>query len=82
MASRTVRARLDETSERALKVLMHEGRNESEAVRTALTEAALRRGRRSALAHEVRRLANDPGDLDARRSAMADMDAAGTDWPE
>jgi len=39
MASRIVRARLDEMSERALGTLMREGRNESETVRDALVEA-------------------------------------------
>jgi len=61
---------------------MHEGRNESEAVRTALTEAGRRRGRRSALAAEVQRLTGNPDDARARQSAMADLDAIGADWPE
>ncbi|HEU4976070.1 MAG TPA: hypothetical protein VFT50_13330 [Baekduia sp.] len=39
MPSRIVRARLDEPSEQGLSALMREGRNESEAVRTALAEA-------------------------------------------
>ncbi|MEA2450071.1 MAG: hypothetical protein QOG63_2003 [Thermoleophilaceae bacterium] len=61
---------------------MGEGRNESEAVRAALTEAGRRRRRRSEVADEVRRLAQDPSDAAARRSVMADMDEAGSDWPE
>ena len=81
VASRTVRARLDEASERALSVLMREGRTESQAVRTALTEAAQRRTRRSALAAEVARLAADPRDTAERRAVMADMDAVAPDWP-
>lgn len=82
MASRVVRARLDESSERALSTLMREGRNESEAVRTALTEAGQRRARRSALAAEVARLAADPRDAVERQSVMADMEVAAQDWPE
>lgn len=82
MASRVVRARLDEASERALAVLMLEGRNESEAVRTALLEAARQRRQRSALAEEVRRLAEDPVDTAERRAVMADMELASSDWPE
>jgi hypothetical protein len=82
MASRVVRARLDEASERALAVLMREGRNESEAVRAALVEAGRRRARSAALTAEVRRLANDPIDSAERRAVMADMDAVATDWPE
>ena len=82
MASRVVRARLDEESERALSILMREGRNESDAVRTALREAGRRRGQRSALAAEVSRLAADPVDTAERRAVMADMDAAAADWAE
>ena len=81
VASRIVRARLDEASERALSALMREGRNESEAVRAALTEAGERRARRSALAVEVARLAADARDTTERRVVMADMEAAAPDWP-
>ncbi len=81
MASRTVRARLDEASEQALDVLMREGRNESEAVREALVEAGKLRARRSALADEVSRLAEDPDDSEERRALMTDMDAVSADWP-
>jgi hypothetical protein len=77
-----VRARLDDASEQALSALMREGRNESEAVRTALLEAGRRRRRSAALAEEVRRLADDPGDTVERRAVMADMDAVSADWPE
>jgi hypothetical protein len=82
MASRVVRARLDEDSERALGALMREGRNESQAVRTALVEAGRRRRRQAALAEEVRRLADDPADTAERRAVMDDMEAASADWPE
>lgn len=78
-ASRVVRARLDQASEQALPTLMREGRNESEAVRTALVEAGRRRRRQAALAEEVSRLAADTAE---RRAAMADMDAVSTDWPD
>ena len=81
MGSRTVRARLDEASEQALDVLMREGRNESEAVREALVEAGRLRTRRSALADEISRLAEDPDDSEERRALMTDMDAVSADWP-
>ena len=81
MASRIVRARLDQASERGLSTLMREGRNESQAVRTALTEAGERRSRRAALAAEVARLAADPLDTAERRAVMADMDSLAPDWP-
>jgi len=61
---------------------MREGRNESDAVRTALVEAGRRRRQRSALTDEVRRLVADPRDTRERRAVMADMDAVGSDWPE
>ena len=61
---------------------MREGRNESEAVRTALIEAGRRRRRRSMLADEVRRLAEDPAESADRRAVMDDMEAASADWPE
>jgi hypothetical protein len=82
MASRVVRARLDEASEQGLSTLMREGRNESEAVRTALAEAGRRRLRSAALADEVHRLAEDPADTAERQAVMADMDAVAVDWPE
>jgi Arc/MetJ-type ribon-helix-helix transcriptional regulator len=82
MSSRTVRARLDEASEQALETLVREGRNESEAVRTALVEAGRRRRQRSALVEEVRRLAEDPADTAERRALMTDMDSISPDWPE
>jgi Arc/MetJ-type ribon-helix-helix transcriptional regulator len=61
---------------------MREGRNESEAVRTALVEAGQRRRRRVALADEVARLAADPADTAERRTVMDDMEAASAEWPE
>ena len=60
---------------------MREGRNESEAVRAALTEAGQRRARRSSLAAEVARLAADPLDAAERRAVMAEMEALAPDWP-
>ena len=82
MASRVVRARLDEPSDRGHATLITEARNEAEAVRAALVEAGERRRRRAALADEVRRLAQDAEDTAERRAVMADMDAASADWPE
>ncbi len=61
---------------------MREGRNESDAVRTALAEAGRRRVRAAALAEEVRLLAADSADVAEMRAVMADMDAVATDWPE
>jgi hypothetical protein len=82
MASRVVRARLDDASEQALATMMREGRTESDAVRTALIEAGRRRQRHATLAEEVRRLAEDPADTAERHAVLADMEALSADWPE
>jgi hypothetical protein len=81
MASRVVRARLDAPSQESLDLLMREGYNESEAVRTALMEAGRRRRQRSALTEEVRRIADDEADRAARKRVMADMESLAPDWP-
>lgn len=80
--SKTVRARLDETSAEALAVLTSAGVTESEAVRRALVDAAARACRRSELAAEASRLAADPADRAARAAVMADMEALAPDIPE
>jgi Arc/MetJ-type ribon-helix-helix transcriptional regulator len=82
MASRVVRARLDDAAEHGLAALVREGRNESEAIRIALTEAGQRRQRHAELAAEVQRLADDAADTAERRAVMADMEIASADWPE
>ena len=82
MASRTVRARLDPASERALELLLAGGGTESEIVRGALVETAERRRRGSAVAAEARALMDDPADTAARARVMRDMDALAPDWPE
>lgn len=82
MASRTVRARLDQASEQSLELLMRDGLNESEAVRMALTESARRRRQRSSLAEEVARLTGDEHDRAVSKRVLADMDAVGADWPD
>ncbi|HET7678249.1 MAG TPA: hypothetical protein VFK38_10415 [Candidatus Limnocylindrales bacterium] len=82
MASRTVRARLDPASERALELLLAGGGTESEVVRGALVETAERRRRGSALAEEARALMDDSADAAARARVMRDMDALAPGWPE
>jgi Arc/MetJ-type ribon-helix-helix transcriptional regulator len=64
---RSVHVRLDEASAAALEVVRGDGLTDSEAVRTALREAAARRRVRSALRDEVRRLANDERDREEMR---------------
>ena len=65
--SRSIHVRLDDAAEAALEVVRADGINDSEAVRTALGEAAAHRRRRAAIAEEVRRLAHDPDDVEEMR---------------
>jgi len=64
---RSLHVRLDDASAAALEVVRAGGMTDSEAVRTALREAAARRRMRSALREEVRRLAADEGDREEMR---------------
>lgn len=60
--ARSLHVRLDDSSETALEIIRAEGLTDSEAVRTALREAAARRRVRSAIREEVRRVAADEPD--------------------
>jgi hypothetical protein len=64
---RSLHVRLDDASAAALEIVRGEGLTDSEAVRTALREAAARRRVRSAIRDEVRRLAADEGDREEMR---------------
>jgi Arc/MetJ-type ribon-helix-helix transcriptional regulator len=65
--ARSLHVRLDSSSHAALDVIRAEGLSDSEAVRTALREAAARRRARSAIREEVRRLTADAGDREEMR---------------
>jgi hypothetical protein len=65
--ARSLHVRLDASSEAALDLIRAEGLSDSQAVRTALREAAARRRVRSALRDEVRRLAADERDREEMR---------------
>ncbi len=74
--SRSLHVRLDAAAEAALNVVRADGLNDSDAVRTALREAAARRRASSALQEEAARLAADPADraeMQAVREEMADL---------
>jgi hypothetical protein len=58
---------LDDASAAALEIVRAGGLTDSEAVRTALREAAARRRVRSAIRDEVRSLAADEGDREEMR---------------
>ncbi len=64
---RSLHVRLDDASVAALKVVRGDGLTDSEAVRTALQEAAARRRVRSAIRDEVRRVASDEKDREEIR---------------
>jgi len=65
--ARSLHVRLDDSSATALEVIRAGGMTDSEAVRTALREAAARRRVRSSIAEEVRALAADESDLEEMR---------------
>jgi hypothetical protein len=65
--ARSLHVRLDDASSAALDVVRAEGLSDSEAVRTALREAAGRRRTRSAIRDEVRLLAADRVDREEMR---------------
>jgi hypothetical protein len=74
--ARSLHVRLDDTSAAALEIVRAGGMTDSEAVRTALREAAARRRARSAIRDEVRRVAADEADrreMQAIREQMADL---------
>ena len=64
---RSLHVRLDDASVAALEIVRTGEMTDSDAVRTALHEAAARRRVRSALREEVRRLAADEGDREEMR---------------
>ena len=64
---RSLHVRLDDAAAAALEIVRGDGLTDSEAVRTALREAASRRRVRSAIRDEVRRLAADARDREEMR---------------
>lgn len=74
--ARSLHVRLDDTSAAALDLIRSSGLTDSEAVRTALREAAARRRARSALREEVRGIVADQSDREEMRTIrhqMADL---------
>jgi hypothetical protein len=72
--ARSLHVRLDDASAAALDVVRADGLNDSEAVRTALNEAAARRRSRSAVREAARRLAADAEDREHMRLIRQQMD--------
>lgn len=79
--SRALHVRLDADSEAALAVLRAEGMSDSQAVRSALTEARARRRRAMALREEARRLAGDPQDIAEMAALRDELDELAPAWP-
>jgi hypothetical protein len=80
--ARSIHVRLDDASAAALDIVRATEMTESEAVRTALREAAARRRIRSAIQDEVAQLAQDPDDraeMALIREQMAALAPAQTD---
>jgi hypothetical protein len=65
--ARSIHVRLDDASAAALDIVRAGDMTDSEAVRTALREAAGRRRARSAIRDEVRRIAADGPDREEMR---------------
>jgi antitoxin component of RelBE/YafQ-DinJ toxin-antitoxin module len=79
---RSIHVRLDDASAAALAIVRAGGLTDSEAVRTALREAAARRRIRSAVREEVRSVAADQTDREEMRmirEQMAELAPAPTD---
>jgi hypothetical protein len=71
--ARSFHVRLDDASAAALEVVRTGGMTDSEAVRTALREAAARRRARSAIREEVQRVAADEADREEMRIVREQM---------
>ncbi len=82
MASRLVRARLDDASASALRLLVNLGMTESEAVRSALVEAAAARTTEDALHAQVAMLMADPAEVERSRRILAEMESIRLPWPD
>jgi Arc/MetJ-type ribon-helix-helix transcriptional regulator len=77
--ARSLHVRLDDSASAALDVIRSEGLSDSEAVRTALREAAARRRARSSIRSEVARLAADQTDRDEMRQIREQLAALAPD---
>jgi len=80
--AKSLHVRLDDSSAAALELVRAGGMTDSEAVRTALREAAARRRVRSAIREEVQQVAADEGDRDEMRiirEQMAELTPANAD---
>lgn len=82
MASRTVRARLDDESAAALRFLVGAGMTESQAVRVALAEARAARLTDEALRAQCERLMADPAEVARMRRLADELEDETVPWPD
>jgi antitoxin component of RelBE/YafQ-DinJ toxin-antitoxin module len=82
MASRTVRARLDDDTAAALRFLVNSGMTESEAVRTALIEARAARLTDEALRAECERLMQDKEAVAREMAEFREWEELSAPWPD
>jgi len=82
MASRTVRARLDDDSTAALRLLVNSGMTESESVRTALIEAQRARLTDEALRAECARLMQDKEAVAREMAEFREWEEISAPWPD
>jgi antitoxin component of RelBE/YafQ-DinJ toxin-antitoxin module len=79
---RSLHVRLDDASSAALDIVRGDGLTDSEAVRTALREAAARRRVRSAIRVEVRQLVADERDREEMRLIREQLAELAPSQPE
>lgn len=82
MASRMVRARLDDDSAAALRMLVGSGLTESEAVRTALIEAMARRTSDDGVRAACERLMADPAEVARMQRLNDELEDETVPWPD
>jgi Arc/MetJ-type ribon-helix-helix transcriptional regulator len=80
--ARSLHVHLDDSSAAALEVVRADALSDSEAVRTALREAAARRRVRSAIVDEVRQVAADADDREEMRAIREQLAELAPSSPE
>ena len=82
IVSRSLHVRLDDASAAALEIVRGDWLSDSEAVRTALREAAARRRMRSAVRAEVRLVADDAADREEMRVIREQLAELAPSFPD
>ena len=82
MPEKIVRARLDDKSRLALRMLVRSGMTESEAVRTALVEAWAARDTEEALRAECERLMQDKEAVAREMAEFREWEEIRAPWPD